>query len=170
MKILVIICFVHTAHSIPVNPGHCPHELHLKYILPCGANVHGLEKLELAILFCSVTRARNNLVKFRGVQKRAIHSRGQWVCKFGGIKEIVFITKAFKSHRIFLEHQHGDGPHVSNYDKLSTKIYGYLWELGEVYFKVEFSPFKRRPLSLTFGIRNKNFKNFVEHHISVRIK
>ena len=39
-------------------------------------------------------------------------------CKFGGTKEIVYIKEAFKSHRIFLEHQHDDGPHVSNNDKL----------------------------------------------------
>ena len=53
----------------------------------------------------------------------AVHSRGQWVGKFGETKEIVYVTKALKFPRICLEHQRGNGPHVSSYDKLWTKIY-----------------------------------------------
>ena len=29
VKILVIICFVHAAHSLPLNQSHGPHKLHL---------------------------------------------------------------------------------------------------------------------------------------------
>ena len=61
-----------------------------------------------------------------GVQSAECSSlKWSMVCKFGGTKEIVYINEAFKSHRIFVEHQHDDGPHVSNYDKLSTKTY--MW-------------------------------------------
>ena len=35
------------------------------------------------------------------------HSRGQYLCKFIGTKEIVWIRKEFNSHKIGLEHQHG---------------------------------------------------------------
>ena len=61
--------------------------------------------------------------------------------------------RPLKSHKICLQHQHGDGPHVSNYDKLWIKVYGYLWKPDEVYFWVEVSAFERKPLSLIFGIQ-----------------
>ena len=35
------------------------------------------------------------------------HSRDQYLCKFIGTKESVYIRKEFNSHRIGLEHQHG---------------------------------------------------------------
>ena len=47
---------------------------------------------------------------------------------------------------------------------LNKDIYGYLWEPGE------FSLFKRKPLSLIFGVRNNKFEYLIKHLISVRIK
>ena len=47
---------------------------------------------------------------------------------------------------------------------LNKNIYGYLWEQGE------FSLFKRKPLSLIFGVRNNKFEYLIKHLISVRIK
>ena len=35
------------------------------------------------------------------------HSRGQYLCKFIGTKESVYIRKEFNSHRIGLGHKHG---------------------------------------------------------------
>ena len=37
-------------------------------------------------------------------------------------------------------------------------MYGYLWEPGEVYLEIECSAFKRKPLSLIFGIWINKFK------------
>ena len=36
--------------------------------------------------------------------------------------------------------------------------------MGGVHFLVEFSPFKRKPFSLIFGIRNNKFEDFIKHH------
>ena len=98
----------------------------------------------------------------------AVDSRGQWVGKFEETKEIVYVTKAIKFPRVCLEHQRGNRPHVSSYDKLWAKIYIYiyiyLWEPGE------FSLFKRKPLSLIFGIQNNKFEYLIKHLISVRVK
>ena len=52
VKILVIICFIYIAHSLPLNQCHCPYKLHLQHIFQSRANLHELEKLEPAILFC----------------------------------------------------------------------------------------------------------------------
>ena len=41
----------------------------------------------------------------------------------------------------------------------------YIWiPMGGVHFLVEFSPFKRKPFSLIFGIRNNKFEDFIKHH------
>ena len=36
--------------------------------------------------------------------------------------------------------------------------------MGGVHFLVEFSPFKRKPFSLIFGIRKNKFEDFIKHH------
>ena len=57
--------------------------------------------------------ARNSQVENSTVESkqltnlRAIHSRGQHLCKFVGTKEIFYIRKEINSHRICLEHHHG---------------------------------------------------------------
>ena len=47
---------------------------------------------------------------------------------------------------------------------LNKDVHGHLWEPGE------FSLFKRKPLSLIFGVRNNKFEYLIKHLISVRIK
>ena len=41
---------------------------------------------------------------------------------------------------------------------------------GRGLFLGRFLPFKRKLLSLIFGIRNNEFEAFITHHISVQIK
>ena len=36
-----------------------------------------------------------------------LYSRGQYLCKFIGTKERIYIRKGFDSHRIFQVHHHG---------------------------------------------------------------
>ena len=85
--------------------------------LALRVNVHEFEEFEPAI-FVLLKRARNIFIKFRHV----VSKRVQFTHVVNGSANLEeqkkLFAKAFKSHRICLEHQHGDGPHVSNYNKL----------------------------------------------------
>ena len=94
----------------------------------------------------------------------AVHSRGQWVGKFGDkrnclrdkstqIPQDMLGTPTWQRTTRFQLRQ-----------TLNKDIYGHLWEPGE------FSLLERKPLSLIFGIRNNKFEYLIKHLISVRIK
>ena len=53
------------------------------------------------------SQVENSTVESKQLTNRAIHSRGQHLCKFMGTKEIFYIRKEINSHRICLEHHHG---------------------------------------------------------------
>ena len=88
------------------------------FVLPrkissCGVQnletVHTLPKEEKGVhtwIMCKTQLKKNNNKRCTACSvcnRCTVHSRCRWVCKFRGTKEIVYITTASKSHRIYLD-------------------------------------------------------------------